>query len=306
MSLNNRINRLSSTLVLMSKGQELSTPSLVELFNITKKSLKQILKSIYCYYLTTVKYFMIILQRHIKPKTFLQKTLFNADELTIIAILKNKSKDKYSDADLSLKVDVLFEKFEDTLSNRLYQKSSVEKIDNLKDEIIQIKNAIESRSIIQRACNKEDREFYLIKILNFEEYWYLIVFEQSDKKIKTFYLNTIKKIKVLNANYKFDKQIVKTFENAITAYYKLENKLMTIELFIDVTISGYFLRKPLNTTQRVIKKYKDGSPELEIIITDLMEIIPAIQRYMLYAGRIAPDELKIEVKNNLETYFKRF
>ena len=31
MNFNNRINRLSSTLTLLSKGQELSTPSLVEL-----------------------------------------------------------------------------------------------------------------------------------------------------------------------------------------------------------------------------------------------------------------------------------
>ncbi len=33
----NRINRLSSTLVLLSKGYDLSTPELVERFNVTKK-----------------------------------------------------------------------------------------------------------------------------------------------------------------------------------------------------------------------------------------------------------------------------
>jgi len=111
---------------------------------------------------------------------------------------------------------------------------------------------------------------------------------------------------VLNANYKFDKEIVKTFDNAITAYYKPENEPITVELFIDATVSRYFLRKPLNPTQRVIKKYDDGSLELEIIITDLMEIIPTIQRYIPHIGVITPDELKTELKKNLETYFKRF
>ncbi|DAB34378.1 MAG TPA: hypothetical protein CFH82_05745, partial [Sulfurospirillum sp. UBA12182] len=187
-----------------------------------------------------------------------------------------------------------------------YQKSSVEKIDNFKDEIIQIKNAIESRNIIQCTYNKKDREVYPLKILNLEGYWYLIVFEPQDKKIKTFHLNTIKKIEVLNANYKFDKEIVKTFDNAITAYYKPENEPITVELFIDETVSRYFLRKPLNPTQRVIKKYDDGSLELEIIITDLMEIIPTIQRYIPHIGIIIPDELKLEVRKNLEIYFKRF
>jgi len=109
---------------------------------------------------------------------------------------------------------------------------------------------------------------------------------------------------MLNANYKFDKEIVKTFDNAITAYYKPENEPISVELFIDTTVSRYFLRKPLNPTQRVIKKYEDGSLELEIIITDLMEIIPTIQRYMPYVMVIEPDELKTEVKKNIDKYLK--
>ncbi len=74
------------------------------------------------------------------------------------------------------------------------------------------------------------------------------------KKIKTFHLNTIKKIEVLNANYKFDKEIVKTFDNAITAYYKPENEPITVELFIDVTVSRYFLRKPLSSHSKSYQK----------------------------------------------------
>ena len=37
MNFNNKINRLSSALLLLSKGQELSTPTLVKRFNVTKK-----------------------------------------------------------------------------------------------------------------------------------------------------------------------------------------------------------------------------------------------------------------------------
>ena len=132
------------------------------------------------------------------------------------------------------------------------------------------------------------------------------MYEPQDQRIKTFHLNTIKKIEILNANYKFDKEIVKSFDNAITAYYKPNNTPITVELFVDTTVSRYFLRKPLNPTQRVIKKYDDGSLELEIIITDPMEIIPTIQRYIPHIGIISPESLKDEVKSNLESYFKRF
>jgi hypothetical protein len=37
-----------------------------------------------------------------------------------------------------------------------------------------------------------------------------------------------------------------------------------------------------------------------------MEIIPTIQRYIPHIGIIIPDELKLEVRKNLEIYFKRF
>ena len=309
MDYTNRINRLTHTLQLLSKGNGVSTPALVEFFGegVTKKMVQTDFKEYLLPLFIDEKIYYDYADRVYRARNnFLVKTLFDAEELAIISIIKNKSKDKYSDDGLSQKVDVMFDKFEDELSNRLYQKSSVEKIDNFKDEIIQIKNAIESRSIIQCTYNKKDREVYPLKILNLEGYWYLIVFEANDKKIKTFHLNTIKKIEVLNANYKFDKEIVKTFDNAITAYYKLENEPIAVELFIDATVSRYFLRKPLNPTQRVIKKYDDGSLELEIIITDLMEIIPTIQRYMPHIGVITPDELKNEVKKNLETYIKRF
>jgi hypothetical protein len=37
-----------------------------------------------------------------------------------------------------------------------------------------------------------------------------------------------------------------------------------------------------------------------------MEIIPTIQRYIPFVRIITPDELKNEVKNNIDLYLKRF
>ena len=57
-------------------------------------------------------------------------------------ILKNKSKDKYTFVmiDLSQKSWYFVLKVWRWTNKHLYQKSSIEKIDNFKDEIIQIKN----------------------------------------------------------------------------------------------------------------------------------------------------------------------
>ena len=306
MNFDNRINRLSQILELLNKGYELSTPSLVERFGVTKKIIQTDFKEYILPLFVDAKIYYDYSSKTYKAKNnFLTKTLFSSDELSIIAILKNKSKDKYSDEDLSLKVDSLFLKFEDELTNKLYQTSSIEKIDNFKNEIIQIKNAVETKSIIKCLYNDKNREIYPLKILNLEGFWYLIIYEPNDNKIKTFHLNTIKNIEVLNTHFLFDEEKINSFDNAISAYYKPNNTPILIQL-MDKEVSRYFLRKPLNKSQRVLKTYDDELVDVELTITDYMEIIPTIQRYIPHIGVIEPDELKMKVKENVEMYLKRF
>ena len=302
-----RINRLSAILELLNKGYDLSTPNLVERLGVSKKIIQSDFKDYILPLFVDDKIYYDYSSKTYKAKNnFLTKTLFSSDELAIIAILKNKSKDKYSDEDLSLKVDSLFLKFEEELTNKLYQTSSVEKIDNFKNEIIQIKNAIESKSIIKCLYNKKDREIYPLKILNLEGFWYLIIYEPSDDKIKTFHLNTIKNIEVLHCNFRFDEEKINSFDNAISAYYKPENEPILVQLFIDKEVSRYVMRKPLNKSQRVLKIYDDESCDVELTITDFMEIIPTIQRYLPFIGVIEPQELKNRVKMNIDLYLMKF
>ena len=307
MNFNIRINRLSQILELLNKGYELSTPNLVERFGVTKKIIQTDFKDYILPLFVDDKIYYDYSSKTYKAKNnFLTKTLFSADELSIIAILKNKSKDKYSDDDLSPKVDSLFLKFEDELTNKLYQTSSIEKIDNFKNEIIQIKNAVETKSIIKCFYNDKNREIYPLKILNLEGFWYLIVYEPIDNKIKTFHLNTIKNIEVLNTHFSFDEEKINSFDNAISAYYKPNNAPILVQLFMDKEVSRYFMRKPLNKSQRVLKIYDDESCDIELTITEYMEIIPTIQRYIPHIGVIEPEELKTRVKENIDLYLKKF
>ncbi len=79
---------------------------------------------------------------------------------------------------------------------------------------------------------------------------------------------------------------------------------MIVQLLIQKEVSRFFIRKPLSNTQRVIKQYDDNSMEIEVIITDMMEIIPTIQKYMPYIQVIEPLELKNEVIKNINKYLK--
>ncbi|MDR1007181.1 MAG: WYL domain-containing protein [Campylobacteraceae bacterium] len=305
MEYKNRVSRLAYILTSLSKGQSVSTPSLVKFFGkgITKKMVQTDLKEyIFPLFIDKKIYYDYTYKVYRAKDNFLVKTLFTADELAIIAILKNKSKDKYSDNDLSKRVDTMFNKFEDELSNKLYQKSSIEKIDDFRDEIIQIKNAIETKHIIKCFYKNKNRTIYPLKILNLEGYWYLIIYEPMDDLIKTFHLNSVKNIECTNDTYNFDQNIIDSFDSAITAYFEPNNKPITVELLISKEVSKYFERKPLNKTQRLIRELPDKSIELEIIITDLMEIIPTIQRYIPYVFVINPKELACAISKNISVY----
>lgn len=307
MDYTNRIKRLTHTLQLLSKGNGVSTPALVEFFGegVTKKMVQTDFKEYLLPLFVDEKIYYDYADRVYRAKNnFLVKTLFDAEELAIISIIKNKSKDKYSDDGLSQKVDVMFDKFEDELSNRLYQKSSVEKIDNFRDEIIQIKNAIETKHIITCSYNNKNRTVYPLKILNLEGYWYLIVYEPKDDLVKTFHLYSVKNIEHTDEIYTFSQDIIDSFDNAITAYFKPNNEPIRVELYIDKEVSRFFERKPLNKSQHVIRKLPDKSLELEVYVTDLMEIIPTIQRFIPYVAVVEPEELKAEIVKNLEIYSK--
>ena len=307
MNSQNRIKRLSQILTSLSKGDNLSTPNLVKKFNTTKKIIQTDFKDFLLPLFSDHKIYYDCSSRGYKAtNNFLTKTLFTAEELAVISILKAKSKDKYSDDDLFDKTDALFHRLEEQLSNSVYQRSSVEKIDNFKNEIIQIKNAIETKNIIKCTYTNKQREIYPLKILNLEGYWYLIIFEPKDNLIKTFHLNSIKDIEILNDTYTYDENIIDSFDNAISAYYKPNNQLITVQLFLDKEVSRHFIRKPLSKNQRVINTYDDNSCDIEVSITDYMEIIPTIQRFIPYIGVIEPKELKDLVFKNLEMYQNKF
>lgn len=307
MNFKNRTDRLSSILTLLSQGYSLSTPKLSEQFEVTNKIIQTDFKE---YLLPLFEdntiHYDFSTKSYIAKNNFLTKTFLGADELAIISILKNKSKDKYSDKDLYKKVDMLFKDYEDALSHSIYQLTDIERIDKFKNEIIQIHHAIDNKKVIECIYRNKQRNLYPLQIKNFDGYWYLICYDTYYEDIRKYHLNSITDITELNEVYSFDTTIIEKFDTAINAYYKPELSPIPIQLFLDKEVSKFFIRKPISKTQRIIKKYDDDSCDIELTITDFMEIIPTIQRFMPHIGVLEPLELKNIIKENLETYIKKF
>ena len=303
---NNRTQRLSYILTHLSKGEKLSTIKLAEQFETTTRKIQLDFKEyILPLFDDEIIYYDYSIKCYLSKVNFLQKTFLSSIELATISILKAKSKDKYSDDDLSLKTTLLFDKFEDSLKNSIYENLSVESIENNKIEIIQIKNAIKSKNEIECIYNEKRRNLYPLKILNLNSFWYLINYDLEYQEIRRYHLNSIKDIEILENEFEFDEEIIKGFDNAINAYFEPHITPFVVVLFLDKKVSKFFLRKPINKTQRVLKTYEDDSCDIKIYITDFMEIIPTIQSYIPYIGVVSPDELGEIVKDNLDEYFRK-
>lgn len=236
---------------------------------------------------------------------FLQSSLLNSEELATIAILKNKTKDKFADEELSFNTKKLFEKLEDSLKNSIYKLPSIESIEENQADIIKVKNAIKTKTKIECIYNDKKRELYPLKILNLDSFWYLINYDLEYNEIRRYHLKSIKEVELQDIEFEFDEEIINGFDNAINAYFEPHIKPFAIELFLDKKVSKYFLRKPINQTQRVLKTYEDESLDIEVFITDFMEIIPLIQSYIPHIMVISPDELNKTIKSNLEEYFSK-
>ena len=302
----NRIERIESILQRLSRGEYLHTPSLVEEYETTKKIiLTDFNQYIFPYFKQSI-YYDYSSKTYKAKSNFLALTLLSAKELAILTILKAKTKDKFSDERLEEYTEVLFEKFEKALEDNFYKSASIEKIDEFKSEIITIKNAIEQGIEIICEYGEKTRVVQPLKILNLEGFWYLIVYEPNDEKVKTFHLDSIKNIEITSKKFEFAQDVIESFENAINAYYKVQNQSISVELYLDKDVSKYFLRRPISKSQRVISTYSDGGCDIELSVTDFMEIIPTIQRYAPHIGVIAPIELREQVKENFMKYIKEF
>jgi predicted DNA-binding transcriptional regulator YafY len=298
----NRIKRLIFILKELNIGNSLSIVSLSHKLYVSEKIIRNDFKHYLLPLFEDKKIYKSSRTSYKAKIGFLHQTLLSVEELALIAILKHKAKDGYSEEDLYVKTSTLFEKLEDERNNNVYQQSSVEKIDAFKKEILTIKNAILEKEILTCNYNKKDRTIYPLSLLNLEGYWYLVIFEPRDSKIKTFHLDTITNTFYTGKKYEFDFDKIKSFDNAINAFHVLDKELIEVQLYVQAPVAKYFLRKPLSSLQRTIKKYDDDSLEISITVTDLREIIPTIQRYMPHVKVIEPQNLKDVIEENIKKY----
>ncbi|WP_418186651.1 helix-turn-helix transcriptional regulator [Aliarcobacter lanthieri] len=233
----------------------------------------------------------------------LAKDELNSNERLILGILDEMAKS--AGREFYLKAHSLLSQVTEQLEQSIFTNINSEYLEEKNIALFeQIEKAIKDKSEISFEYEKYNYLIKPLKLAFFDGFWYLLAFHIKDdiEIFKKFHLKSIKNIQLLNKQFEIPKIVEDRLRFANSVWFNLDVQF-SVRLFIDKQIRKYFERKPLKG-QTIIGVDKDGSIEIELKISNYMEIIPLILYYIPYIKVIEPQSLADEVKKRVNEYLK--
>lgn len=167
----------------------------------------------------------------------------------------------------------------------------------------EIEKAIKEKVEIKFDYEKYNFHVKPLKLAFFDGFWYLLALHIGEKEIfKKYHLKSIKNIQILDKNFEVPQIVEERLKYANSVWFNLDEQF-SVRLFLNKDIRKYFERKPLKG-QTIIGEDKDGSMEIEIKISNEMEIIPLILYYIPYIKVLEPQWLAEKIKKRIDKYSK--
>jgi len=294
------IDALPKLLERLSNGKSLHIPTLSEELGIAEKTIQDnIKKNLQPLEIAEIR-FDRSTQHWIARKNFLSETLLSADEIVTMQLLTNHSNTLSNRFQTSTKR--LFNRFIKRASLSIFKKTKIEKI--TKDDegkLAIIKTAISQKRILHCIYKEKKRIIHPLKIVLLEGYWYLFFWDTAYREIRKYHLKTMEALDIQDETFDAPtSHLIDKLDNAINAYFK-DDELIPVELLLHKNISKYFHRQPLSPSQK-ITRYNDDYEQMNITITDEMEIIPTIQQFLPYIKVLSPDSLHLQIEENIKNY----
>ncbi len=291
----NRINQIYTMLENNSAGMTIS--ELAKCLDVSTKTIQRDL------YEVLVDFGATRHGRYWKIDSKLTKDGLNRDEKLILGILDEMAKGAgrvfYS------KAHSLLEQISQQLDNSIFTNINSEYLEEKNINIFEeLEKAIKQKVEIKFDYEQKKYRVKPLKLAFFEGFWYLLAFDiKTNREVfKKFHLKTIKNIKTLDKSFEIPQLVEDRLKNANSIWFNL-NEQFTVKLFISKDIRKYFERKPLKG-QIITGEDKDGSIEIELKISNYMEIIPLILYYLPYIKVLEPDDLASEIKYIIQEYLE--
>ena len=223
----------------------------------------------------------------------------NDENQIVLSVLDKMAKNV--GAEFYSKAHGLLKGISEGLNHPIFVSLSAEKLEKKDIELIEnIESVIASRNEIELLYFSKTHRLSPIKIALFDGFWYLLA--MAGEKLKKFHLKSIKEIKILPSKFKIDESLENRIKSANSAWFDPE-KSFIVRLWIDKVVKKYFERKPL-PNQQIMCENEDGSIEIEVQVTHIMEIKPLVFYYLPHIKVIEPSSLADDILAEMERYIK--
>lgn len=223
----------------------------------------------------------------------------NDESQIVLSVLDKMAKNV--GAEFYSKAHGLLKGISEGLNHPIFVSLSAEKLEKKDIELIEnLESVIASRNEIELLYFSKTHRLSPIKIALFDGFWYLLA--MAGEKLKKFHLKSIKEIKILPSKFKIDESLENRIKSANSAWFDPE-KSFIVRLWIDKVVKKYFERKPL-PNQQIMCENEDGSIEIEVQVTHIMEIKPLVFYYLPHIKVIEPSSLTDDILAEMEGYIR--
>ena len=223
----------------------------------------------------------------------------NDENQIVLSVLDKMAKNV--GAEFYSKAHGLLKGISEGLNHPIFVSLSAEKLEKKDIELIEnLESVIASCNEIELLYFSKTHRLSPIKIALFDGFWYLLA--MAGEKLKKFHLKSIKEIKILPSKFKIDESLENRIKSANSAWFDPE-KSFIVRLWIDKVVKKYFERKPL-PNQQIMCENEDGSIEIEVQVTHIMEIKPLVFYYLPHIKVIEPSSLADDILAEMERYIK--
>jgi predicted DNA-binding transcriptional regulator YafY len=204
------------------------------------------------------------------------------------------------------KTKYLFSKLQNFDENPFYSKVIIEDLSSIQHMLPLFQSAISEKKMMEVVYKSKIRIVKPYKIVSFEGYWYLYLFDLTNNKNKTFYIKDISKPKVLDDVFEVDQKAIDKLKYAINTWFEPDSEPFEVCLHATKDMVKYLARRPLSKDQRVVKMYSDGSIDIVLNATSESEILHEVKRWIPDLIVLSPSHIADSLKNLAEKYSDKY
>ena len=199
----------------------------------------------------------------------------------------------------------LFDKLQNSHTSPLYSKTIIEDVSEHIGVFQQLEDAIGEHRMVSFNYNAKLRHVKPLRIVSFEGYWYLYGEEILSTALKTFYFKQIEHLSLSDEIFEPDSKAILALDRALNVWFQPNSEPFEVLLRATPDIAKYFSRRPLSSTQKIIKTYKDGAIDIKVMATSDTELLYEVKQWMPELTIIGPKALALKAKKIADEFLDR-